>query len=161
MGHQFIHLSPPRVLFYVVLSCAELILTSQNQYSLQRCAPFKAINPTPAPCSTKVPPSASLLLLSVAHLPESRRVFRGTLISLIQDLLPVLKFCRLFCIILLNCQTRDVLCIIYAGHSVKYINLRITMKNMFYFRYIKRFCSSRSKVWYFGYVACFLLITLH
>lgn len=31
----------------------------------------------------------------------------------------------------------------------------------FYFRYVKRFCSSSSKVWYIGYVAYFLLIALH
>lgn len=35
------------------------------------------------------------------------------------------------------------------------------MKEIFAFRYIKRFCSSSSKVWYIGYVAYFLLTALH
>lgn len=97
------------------------------------------------------------------YLPESRKIFRGTLIPVAQGLLSIFRFADYF-VLAWWTDRREMfyaLFMLCKGGSVRYIRLKMTIRKIFSFRYIKRFYSSSSEDRYLGFVTYFLLIALH
>lgn len=131
----------------------------KSLFAVKLCT-FKVIKTISAPSSTKV---HSNLLFSVTYLPESRKIFRETLIPLAQGLLSIFKFSDYF-VLAWWTDRREMfyaLFMLCMDGSVRYIRLKMTIRKIFSFRYIKKFYSSSSEDRYLGFVAYFLLIALH